>query len=476
MSCAGNGYLSGNTLVTYPFEDGQSISWPNVDISAREAQESLERCFVDALVTVSGDLSSSGAWPSIGNFSADGGLLSFDLCAMSSSVRVSVSKSSDAFPIVRGSTKWGQYVIVLSSDGISGFVSLCSGRIVLPPVSGTSSPAGRDGLFLRLCARCVNAVPQHLLAIGVYDGVHSLSSGPHFVMEGDVSIVPGNNIVLSEPDDGETGISISASAGAGIGTIPCECEDGTVSVSSIAGKDGNVRIFNDTCYDVEPIVETYVDGNVQRRRATLRISGKCTACCQCEMYESIVNDRLAVLYRRIKDAKSEVSGLLSKYESAVEAFNDRVRNPSASDFTLSLSGMPVGSNVSPKLNGDGVYGRMGRCSFTAVLRNSSYAVASVRVASIYGTDTVVEASASWTEKGGQTRSVSGDTTSAVVGKTFSVGPGMSLVVTFVSSKSDMVQSADTNSGYKGSISVGLSCHPDGGRPLSIGVLSKSVEV
>lgn len=469
MSC-GNGYLTGNMLIPFPFEDGQFLAWPD---KAEEAQLLLDRCFVDAGVSVHGADIADG-WPSIGKLATGASWISFVLSAGGMELPITISATDARFPIVSGKADFGSYVIVASSEGIRDFLSFCSSNSISPPVPGSSSPSERVGdFFLRLCAKCVTRNPVGLTSIRVYDGVKAKSEGPHFVLKGDVAIKPGNNMLLSEPD--ENGIQIGAVPGAGMGVVPCMCEDNAVVKSPIMSPDGHTRIFNDTCYDIEPWIETKNEGGVTERIGHIQLHAKCTACCTCAMYESIVNDRLAPLSAIVRQAKADIASRLSEYENAVKRFNQRLLRPTASDVRLSLSGMPVGANLSPKLAETNVKGKMGRCAFTAILRNSSYSVINATVYSLAGSDTVVEASASWSDADGTPRSKTGNAASDIVGQTFSIMPGMSLVVTFVSVKNEMVGAASTG-GYKGSISVGLSYSTENGPSGSLGIMRKSVEV
>lgn len=473
MSC-GNGYLTGNMLIPFPFEDGQVLAWPD---KAEEAQLLLNRCFVDAGVSVYGADIADG-WPSIGKLATGASWISFVLSVGGMERPITISATDARFPIVSGKADFGSYVIVASSEGILDFLSFCSSNSISPPVPGSSSPSERDGeFFLRLCAKCVTRSPVGLTSIKVYDGVKAKSKGPHFVLKGDVAIKPGNNMLLSEPD--ENGIQIGAVPGAGMGVVPCMCENNAVVKSLIMSPDGHTRIFNDTCYDIEPWIDTKGIGHLQ-------LHAKCTACCTCAMYESIVNDRLAPLARLVRllrtggtdEDGNNVTGLgelLTSYENAVKRFNQRLLRPTASDVRLSLSGMPVGANLSPKLAETKVKGKMGRCAFTAILRNSSYSVINATVYSLTGSDTVVEASASWSDADGTPKSKTGNAASDIVGQTFSIMPGMSLVVTFVSVKNEMVGAASTG-GYKGSISVGLSYSTENDPSESLGIIRKSVEV
>lgn len=514
MSC-GNGYLTGNMLIPFPFEDGQVLAWPD---KAEEAQLLLDRCFVDAGVSVHGADIADG-WPSIGKLATGASWISFVLSAGGMERPITISATDARFPIVSGKADFGSYVIVASSEGIRDFLSFCSSNSISPPVPGSSSPSERVGdFFLRLCAKCVTRSQVGLTSIKVYDGVsigsfytsergYAVGSvcrrkgrffrcisavdvkgtwnddeweeveitdiDPDFVLVNDVCVKPGNNMLLSEPD--ENGIQIGAVPGAGMGVIPCMCEDNAVVKSPIMSPDGHTRIFNDTCYDIEPWIETKNEGGVTERIGHIQLHAKCTACCTCAMYESIVNDRLAPLSAIVRQAKADIASQLSEYENAVKRFNQRLLRPMASDVRLSLSGMPVGANLSPKLAETKVKGKMGRCAFTAILRNSSYSVINATVYSLAGSDTVVEASASWSDADGTPRSKTGNAASDIVGQTFSIMPGMSLVVTFVSVKNEMVGAASTG-GYRGSISVGLSYSTENGPSGSLGIMRKSVEV
>lgn len=473
MSGVGNGYLSGNMLVAFPFEDGQCLAWGSDSPETRNRMQlALERCFVDAVVYVDSEGLPEAQWPVVGSFSTRGNSISFKIGSGSGGdVPVSVASSSVAFPIVSGAAPWGRYMLVLSSEGIGDFVSLCSELSISPPARDTSSSSGRDGgSWLRLCAKCITVRQHGLSSLMVYDGVKPKSSGPHFVMRGDVSIRPGNNMRLLEPEE-ENGMELNAVPGAGLGPCPCMCEKSSGGNSKLAGPDGHARFFNDTCYDLEPL-EKYVDGQ-GRITQPLKIHVKCTACCTCQMYEDIVNERLVPLAQAIRKAKSDIEEMLQKYNYQVGRFNTRISRAELSDVAMTMSAMPIGRNVSPKLGGKNVKGKMSRCAYTVVIRNSSYFKVRIRVLSITGTDSIVESSAAWSDEDGAPLSITGDSESGVAGKYFVVYPGRSLVVTYISMKNEKVKSVVTG-GFSGSASVDVS-YWKGSSVISLGRLSKSVE-
>ena len=100
MTGAGNGYLSGNMLVPFPFEDGLEMAWM-VPASVQQdrkasirsaAQEAFNRCFADASVYVLGS-AFDGRLPEVGNVSFSGTTLSFSIIVGDRSTGLSVSAS-----------------------------------------------------------------------------------------------------------------------------------------------------------------------------------------------------------------------------------------------------------------------------------------------------------------------------------------------------------------------------------------------
>jgi len=481
VSCLGTGYLSNNELVPFPFEDGQTLPWAcfgQRQPISNFAQTALQRCFVDAGIFVRSDLTEEG-WPSIGEFSISPAsqTIGFTISAAGCNSRLYVSSSSDRFPVASGSCEFGSYVIVLSSEGVRDFIEFCESNNVSPPSQGSSSISGADGdFYLRLCAKCVTGAPIGLSSIKVYDGVRPKSEGPHFVLRGDISIVPGNNMTVSDPDGYENGVALAAVPGSGMGVVPCGCEIGTVQPSPLSSTDGHIRIFNDTCYDLEPLDKVYrIVGGEARPSRNVKIHSKCTACCQCSMYESIVNDRLVPLAEAIRDGKKKIGALLSAYEDGVKKFNLRMSRTSLSDISMSMTGMPTGRKLGSKLEESSVKGRMNRCAFSVIVKNSSFNKVSANIVSLSGTDVIVEATASWSDKEGAPLTMTSGSPSGMVGKNFDIYPGRSLVITFVSSRMEMSSSVSEFK-YIGSASVSFSYKNRYGASRNIGTLRRSVEV
>ena len=339
-------------MIPFPFEDGQILDWSDAS-SANDAQIALQRCFVDAGIFSCAQNVPDGEWPAIGGFSVDQSELSFFIYAFGQETKEHVKYSNVRFPVLRGVSAWGSYVIVLSSEGIIDFAN--SG--FLPPASGSSSPRGRDGgCCLKICARCIHLSPGGVDSIRVYDGTapsafNTFRSGyskgdtcsrggkayvclrdvepggewnqedwsavsmldvgrrnPSFVINGDVNLLPGNNFMMSDGGD-ENGFSINAIPGAGMGPIPCVCEETRKIPEAFRSPDGHVRLFNDTCYDIDPKIETLSNGN---RVGNIYLHAKCTACCTCDMYASIVNEKLASISDSLREIRAGEIDILNR--------------------------------------------------------------------------------------------------------------------------------------------------------------------
>ncbi len=461
MSCAGNGYLTGNMLVPYPFEDGQMLQW---GADANAAQLALQRCFVDAVVNVDSYNAIKTGWPSIGCLYKGKDAVSFVLTAHGIDVSLAVSASELRFPVISGKTGFGWYSVVMSSEGIRDF---CSSSFV-PPTSDMSDSAGRSGgSWLRICSRCISQRPRELTSIQVYDGVNPKETGPHFSIAGDVVLKPGNNFLLGEPDE-ENAVSLSAIPGAGLGVVPRGCGEHGVGNVELSGPDGHARLFNDTCYDVEPYISETQDGE---KEGVLQIHVKCTACCTCKMYASIVNDRLAVLADMIRKARADILDNASRYEDAVLKFNERLVRTTLDDVTLTLTGMPVVNKISAKAG----TGRKERCSFVAILRNSSYATVIAKMYKMNCSSTIVETTASLQNENGEMKVLTSESEYGMVGGVFELPPGHSLSMTYIAREDRYVEDVVPIK-YTSEVMFGISCRLSDGTVKSIGNISKAVEV
>jgi len=411
-----SGYLSANRLRSYPLADGQ-------DVPMEYGKEQLlYGCIVDAMISIFDP--DEIMLPRICNISSDGTTLRLSIAVGSEEVPLSVAWSSTRstqYPIVSGPAPWGYYTMVFSSDGIRDL-----GRMepIFPssaPNDSSSAEEGFSGLYL--APRAVCRSPMGLRSIMVFDGVHPKSEGPHFIVGGDVAIKPGNNIKIEDPADrGDdiNGMVVSAIPGAGAGRVASVKDTANTVVSQLRSEDGHVRIFNDTCYDIEP--STASAGALPGH---IKIHAKCTACCTCDMYSSIVNDRLSTLFDMVKEARRTIGDLQDKYETHVEKFNRRISKPSADDIYVKLIGTAIGHNLSTKT--PNIRGTLSRASFKCVVRNDFFEPVSITFVKNQASGGSTIEDTSLKTSGGISRHVDG----ALINNVFILGPGEYAIVNFV---------------------------------------------
>ena len=472
---SGIGYITGNGLSTYPFEDGEYTLPEAGTLNQTVRLQFWRKCFVDASIMIDATSIPDGGWPTLtyGEHAATNGIEFYlDVCGKRTLVRYMPTPrvTAPSYPVISGAEDWGWYTFTLSTAAMKAYTSDTALYDSMDPehVDGNGIVVGSKATPMRLCARCITLKPAELTSIRVYDGVQSRESGPHFVLSGDVKILPGYNMQLTAPES-STGVELNAVAGAGLGVIPCECTKSERATSSIFSSDGHTRMFNDTCYDIEPYVSN--------GKGYLKIHEKCTACCTCDMYASIVNDRLADLARQIRKSKEDLDALLSEYELNVARFNERMNTQTIDDFTLSLSGMPVGSNVGSNLKNKNLKGYMLRCACSATLKNCSYKTAYAKIASIGGSSSkMLEVTASWEKEDGDLASWTGESMNDALGKGFFVKSGHSLAVTWISCAQELIHKTrpfDFSERISFIIKEGVEGKTNGKK---IGTLTKKVEV
>lgn len=400
-----SGWLSGNRLRDFPLADGQPVP---VDDDVRTA---LFGCIVDAMVSVSSP--DDARSPRICNIGSDGTTFRVSVAMGQDFTPVSVSWSAagqSEYPVVSGKTSWGFYTIVFSSEGIRDLGPL---DLVFPSSAALVSSSAEEGLYFS--PKAVNRASDGVSSIRVFDGVRPKEDGPHFVLGGDVLIRPGNNMTLGRyPDEGdEGGVEISAVPGAGMGVVPCRCSSAGVVSSGLKSEDGHVRLFNDTCYDLEPSTSSGV----------LKIHAKCTACCTCDMYSSIVDDRLAVLSDSIRKARRDIQDALSVYEENVRAFNRRIASPEEEDIVVTMSGSALGKNMATKTNS--IAGSLDRASFRALVVNNAFVDVVITVTGMQSSGVIKDSTLNL----GAARSVHGG--GSLVDQSFVLSPGGCAAIAFV---------------------------------------------
>ena len=411
-----SGYLSGNRLRSYPLADGQDV--PLED----GKRQLLLGCIVDAMISIFD--SDDARLPRVCNISSDGTTLRLSIAVGEDEVPLSVawaSTRSTPYPIVNGPAPWGYYTMVFSSEGIRDLGYM---EPIFPSSATNDSSSAEEGFpGLYFSPRAICRSPEGLRSIMVYDGVQPKSEGPHFIVGGDVAIKPGNNIRLEDPagrGDDVDGVVVSAIPGAGAGRVASVKNTANAVSSPLKSEDGHVRIFNDTCYDLEPST-----ANAGALPGHIKIHAKCTACCTCDMYSSIVNDRLSVLFGLVKQAKGVINELKDKYETHVAMFNGRISKPSPEDIYVKLTGTAIGNNLSTKT--PNIKGSLSRASFRCIVRNDSFEAVSVTFVRNQASGNCTIEDTSLKTSGGVSQHVNG----ALRNYVFMLGPGEYASVNFV---------------------------------------------
>lgn len=182
-----------------------------------------------------------------------------------------------------------------------------------------------------------------------------------------------SSVVPTWRSSGASCLSIAAVPGAGAGRVPVdesECDCGA-SGNLFSDAFGDIVLETDGCYQV-----VQVDGS------SLKIVGKCTACCQCDDYVEI-GRRLGEQSVVLGDVKELLTSDSATYNDAVERHNESLSDVGPGDFIAKASvmaqpaGIPGVAGVA--LSGDGVKGSLGRAQGAVSLKNLSAVSASVNV-------------------------------------------------------------------------------------------------
>lgn len=437
-------YLTGNRKTRYPFADDSVLSADDATAIT------VFGCFVDAMVQLSSPYSNSA--PRVTGLSVSGQTLSFSLIDASGHgepANLTCSVARDRFSVISDKTSWCWYTFVMSSDGIQEFADAAASDPELD-VSGD---------VVCLSDRCLGRQTPGVSSFHVYGGerkptkwstrrctrLEALALGPDKIVSGDIRLVPGYNMLLEEGsavaelyEGGSSGrVTLNAVPGAGAGRLPCDCSDAVVyKTPGLLSADGHTRLFNDTCYDLIPMKYSLKTGY-------LRMNVKCKACCTCEMYESIVNNRLIPLKDEILADKKSLEETQGTYEENVAKWNDRVRNARPEDIAVTMSSVPLDS-AGTNLRGGDVYGRMNRCGFSLAIRNDSFVEVGITLSDIIANGDVLEAQVSYIDEDLEpVARILDDVLEPIV---VVLQPGRSMNFTCFVRKHDMVQT-DSKDGF-----------------------------
>lgn len=379
-------YLTSSRYVRYPFED--DIVLP----IGEDKSKLIFGCFLDAMVQLK-----EGTAAYISGLAIDGATLSFSLCSYvegQKPVRLTCTRTAKSYPIVTGECDWGWYSFVLSSDGIK---ELSEGEV----------PLDTD-MKLPLASRCIGLLSNGVTSLIVYDGTGTNESGRrHTLTEvlkdeslanwrvtGDVTLQEGYNAVLTTGTEayalnGDTVITVSASPGAGAGVVPCWCDNKELvyKTPGLICDDGHVRFFNDTCYDLEPGREP-VPGIGVGSKGTLKVHEKCKACCTCEMYATVVKDKLIPMKDSVLNSRGKIDKTFTTYETFVKEWNERLVTAHPQDIIVSMTAVPLEAAATSLQRGKG--GRMSRCGFSINVRNSSFVDIDIKIVGFFANGRVFE--------------------------------------------------------------------------------------
>ena len=378
-----NEYLTSNRRTRYPFADDSVIAKADGSQVGDSLALSVFGCLVDAFVSPKSATGFLDVSPAVTNLSVAGTALRFDLVNTASTefeaANVVVARTPERFIVVNGECAWCYYSFVVSTDGIRDF-------------SHDAAAIGDiTSCVIRIADRCVCQVPANVTELWVYGGekVHedgdragkrltlyeALEDFPDKVVTGSVKFLPGYNMTFGDgtgfgsivSDQRVNGFSLNAVPGAGDGHAPCGCEpvDVAFNTPGILSRDGHTRLFNDKCYDLVPTVYS-------EKYGVLKMHAKCKACCTCEMYADLVNNRLIPLRDRITAAESSLRGTFDKYEENVAKWNERLVTAMPEDVVVSYSHVALDAAGTDLKAGANVSGKMSRCGFSVVMRNESF--------------------------------------------------------------------------------------------------------
>ena len=203
---------------------------------------------------------------------------------------------------------------------------------------------------------------------------------------GDVKFVAGTNMYVgndlsqasyaysSAVASDKNGIVLSAVAGAGAGRVPCDPSN-DVECTGITGNvipdaQGDVVIEGDGCYQISPCPE----------RNSVRIVGRCTACCQCKDYVDIGN-RLAGQSQTLSGVYARLMSDTTTYNQYATKFNESLKVVSKDELLVRCVSMSQRTDA-----GEATSVHMDRSSSTDhVIRgslNRGAAVLSIKNASV----------------------------------------------------------------------------------------------
>lgn len=438
-------HLTGNLRIRYPFADDSVLS------VEEDVALSVFGCFVDALVQLKDP---DAPMPVVAGLSYSGGALAFELresADAETGERFTCAGGKTGFPVISRETSWCWCTFVMSAPGIRDLQDSAS---LLAPGSAV------QGDVLRFGQRCIGKPAGQVRSIKVYGGEkgpegelrrytrrEALEHEPDATVTGAVTLSTGHNMSFQDAAYSAFGNSITLNAvpGAGLGRFPCECQDAvTYKTPGLLSGDGHTRLFNDTCYDVLPMWYSGEYGE-------LRLHVKCKACCTCEMYASIVEDRLVPLKDEVLRDKASLDSTLATYVKNVHKWNQRLKTALPEDIVITASAVPLDA-AGTDLKGGDVYGLMNRCGFSVTVRNESFVTVNATLSDFSSNGDPFEAQVSYMD--GDKKPVVRTIRPPINTGHISLPPGRSMTFTCFVRLRNMVRT-DSQSGFMASARVSV---------------------
>ena len=415
------GYLTTNALSAWPLDPDA----PGFD----RAASSL---FADARVYMRDgvrDVFLSG-------ISSDGEALSVTVSDGESSAEMYVPLSGDTYSQAFGRFAWMDCFIVVNTDRAAALEVAFDGPYRMDPaaVSGTArsvtsvtvvndSPGGPEAVGVIL-------PPGPLRIVSGYN-VDALSTPSAAVCwPGAGSAIP----FIGIPEPGKA-VYISARAGAGMGKVPSDCSPVSEWTGNVRPDDGgDVVLAGDGCFQVSPELGTVI------------LTGRCTACCQCEDYVA-TGDRLGEQASSVRDSMDLLLDAASRYNEAADRFNSRIRVVSEDELIVKAVGssQSTGYDGAPSLELTGaVDGYVDRAQGVVVVKNLSSSIVTAKVSALMSPHSL--AMASVTPSSVNSSSVSTSTeriqcNGRFDGNTMTFEPGAGAVIRLYGSKYGQTQTA-----------------------------------
>jgi len=343
----GEGYLSSNSLTSWPFNPG-------------EPPQEVARLFSDAYVCL----------PPCRRFlSVDVIDIRVDEIFMYFTVVVSEESDDRPEPVV---TRLGPIYVDRMGAPKYEVVSFKNSNIVVKFVIdgwhlADSEQFYKEGPF-PLCESCISYSSSRVMTVSIYNsenGEYPTRTGP--MMSGDVKLYGGYNVKVYTNGSIDNGVTIDALPGYGDGVVPCDCDEGGNPDECDTGKKekgnvkpdpyGDVVLSSDKCIAVVPY----------RGPGIVSLHGRCTTPCTVDMYMDEAGD-LSKLADDVSDDKNKLVDVANRYNALACSFDEDVCSRVILSGVLSQPNFGEGTN---DLTESAISGYLDRVTGRVVIANTS---------------------------------------------------------------------------------------------------------